>query len=145
MGSSKLQEFRISQLIHYLLTLSYACEMAQQLSHSIDQKQLEEAEKNLSQNFFSLNQTEVAMVYSGLSMISQPEPHKLKRKIQETYGFRLWNDTSREVCNHHMKYKLKQETIYLKMRMLWCIMKDEYKFLYIPQFFLFSFPAQKTF
>jgi len=72
MGSSKLQEFQISQLIHCLLTLSYACEMAQQLSNSIDQKQLEEVEKNLSQNFFSLHQTDsdFELTHQGMCSIT---------------------------------------------------------------------------
>jgi len=88
-GSSKLPELRISQLIHYLLVLSYASDLAPQVSNSMDQKQLQEAEKNLTRNFFSLDQTEVAMVYSGLNMISEHGPEELKRKIQDTYGFRL--------------------------------------------------------
>ena len=89
MASFKIHEFRLAELVPYLLLLSYLSHLAPQIGTKLDQNQLRGAEKRLTKDFLNLDQTELAVVYSALNTLSQPGPEELKQKIQDTYGFRL--------------------------------------------------------
>jgi len=88
-GSSQIHELRLSELIPYLLLLSYMSQFTAAVASQMSQDQLEITEKYINKNFFNLDQTELAIVYSALNSLSLRKPEELKQKIQETYGFRL--------------------------------------------------------
>ena len=73
-----------------MLLLSYLSHWAPNIANKVDEARLREVESRLNKDFFNLNQTEVAVVYSALNTLSQHGPEQLRQKIQETYGFRLW-------------------------------------------------------
>jgi len=89
MASCKIHEFRLAQLLPYLLLLSYLSHLAPQIAIKLDETKIREVETRLITDFFNLDQTEVAVVYSALNALSQPGPQQLRQKIQDTYGFRL--------------------------------------------------------
>ena len=89
MASFKIHEFRLPELLPYLLLLSYLSHLAPQIATKLDTDKLITVELLLNKEFFNLDQTEVAVVYSALKTLSSPGPEQLKQKIQDTYGFRL--------------------------------------------------------
>jgi len=88
-ASSKIHEFRLSELLSYMLLLSYLSHWAPNIASKLDEAILREVETRLNKDFFNLNQTEVAVVYSALNTLSHHGPEQLRQKIQNTYGFRL--------------------------------------------------------
>jgi len=89
MASFNIHEFRLGELVPYLLLLSYLSHLAPQIGENLKEVQLGGVEKRVTQEFYNLDQTEVAVVYSALNTLSEPGPQQLKQKIQDTYGFRL--------------------------------------------------------
>ena len=73
-----------------MLLLSYLSHWAPNIVNKLDEARLREVEARLNKDFFNLDQTEVAVVYSALNTLSQDGPELLRQKIQDTYGFRLW-------------------------------------------------------
>ena len=88
-ASSEIHEFRLNELLHYMLLLSYLSHWAPKIATTLDESRLKDVETRLNKEFFNLDQTEVAVVYSALNTLSQHGPEQLRQKIQDTYGFRL--------------------------------------------------------
>ena len=90
----------VDHLLSYLLLISYWSDIASLLR--LDMSSLRVVEDKLTVEFWDkMDQTEVAMVYTALSLLWQKavtqsaagevttSPLRLKEKIQNTYGFRL--------------------------------------------------------
>jgi len=89
--SSKIHETCLDSLVSYLLLVSYLSHFAVRIDHS--NENLRTLEKRVLSEFWNkLDQTEIAMVYSALNLLwqnAEESPSHLKKKIQDTYGFRL--------------------------------------------------------
>merc|ERR1719233_2408528 len=64
-ASSEIHEFRLNELLHYMLLLSYLSHWAPKIATTLDESRLKDVETRLNKEFFNLDQTEVAVVYSA--------------------------------------------------------------------------------